>query len=527
MQGFNRILGSATTLLFVLSFAGPTTLFAANPPPLGYSITYGILANTYTNTTLGTTVAGDIGYTTAPAIVAAGVHNNLGSEAPYAAAGADQGTALANLNSQPCTFTFAPGAIDLSTDTTHGTIATYGPGVYCSTGAMDVGGPISLNGAGTYIFRPSGALTSTTGSVISLSGASACNVFWTPGGATSLATNTTFVGTDIDVAGITVGSTVTWVGQALAFGGTISTDADTISVPNCTVVPKAPIVGQGGGYTTPTAAVVPPLIHITKIPDPLLLTAGPGLVTYNYTVTNVGLVPMSNITVIDNKCSAVTLLSGDSNLDSKLDVGEIWKYRCAMTLSETTTNTVTATGQASGLTATDIAESTVAVSAPLPPPLIDLIKIPDPLVLPSTGGVVKYTYTVTNPGVTPLSNVSVVDDKCIPVSGPSGDTNNNNLLDMNETWTYTCSSVLHETTANVGTATGSANGMSAQHSSIALVVVNAPALTIKTPTSTVPKLPNTGVNQNNNFLQICFGLVGLFALLAAFFKGKEILASRR
>ena len=62
-----------------------------------------------------------------------------------------------------------------------------------------------LSGNGTYIFRPGGALTSTVGAAVSLSNASsACDVFWTPGEATTLAANTTFIGTVIDDAGITV-----------------------------------------------------------------------------------------------------------------------------------------------------------------------------------------------------------------------------------------------------------------------------------------------------------------------------------
>jgi hypothetical protein len=37
----------------------------------------------------------------------------------YNQAGLDQASTLANLNSQVCTFNFAPGAIDLATDITH------------------------------------------------------------------------------------------------------------------------------------------------------------------------------------------------------------------------------------------------------------------------------------------------------------------------------------------------------------------------------------------------------------------------
>jgi hypothetical protein len=79
-----------------------------------------------------------------------------------------------------------------------------------------------------------GALTTAANSVVTLAGgASACDVFWTPTAATTLGANSTFVGTDIDASGITIGSTVTWEGRALAFGGTVSTDVDTITAPTC------------------------------------------------------------------------------------------------------------------------------------------------------------------------------------------------------------------------------------------------------------------------------------------------------
>ncbi len=180
MKKFNKVLTGVLSIALIFDMAGPTAAIAATTPSLGAAASYGILASTYTNTAAGTTINGDIGFTTGPAVVPGGVHINYGSSAPYAAAGIDQGSALAALASEPCTFTFAAGAIDLSTDITHGPVGVYTPGVYCSDGAMNVGGPLTLNGSGTYIFRAVGALTSTAGAIVTLAGASPCDIFWTP-----------------------------------------------------------------------------------------------------------------------------------------------------------------------------------------------------------------------------------------------------------------------------------------------------------------------------------------------------------
>ncbi|MFA6992950.1 MAG: ice-binding family protein, partial [Candidatus Gracilibacteria bacterium] len=237
MKMFNKLSVVLLSLAVTLGLVVPNVALAATTPSLGMAATYGVLASTYTDTSAATTINGDVGFTTPPATAPAGVHTNYGSGAPYSTAGTDQGSALTSLASQSCTFTFADGAINLSTDTTHGAIGVYAPGVYCSNGAMNVGGPLTLSGSGTYIFRAVGALTSTAGAVVTLAGASECDVFWTPTAATTLAANTTFVGTIIDNAGITVGANTTWSGRALAFGGTVTTDTDTISVPTCTAAP--------------------------------------------------------------------------------------------------------------------------------------------------------------------------------------------------------------------------------------------------------------------------------------------------
>ncbi len=230
--------GMVLALALVFGLSGLLATYAASTPSLGMASTFGILSSTYTNTVGGTTIDGDLGYTTGPAVTPT-VNGTTFSppDSEYTTAGTDQGAALTDLNSQACTHIFPAGAVDLATDTSHGTIGVYEPGVYCTTAtsAASIGaGGITLSGGGTYIFRINGALTTVANSVVTLAdGASPCDVFWTPTEATTLGANSIFVGTNIDDSGITIGSTVDWTGQALAFGGTVSTDTDTITVPVC------------------------------------------------------------------------------------------------------------------------------------------------------------------------------------------------------------------------------------------------------------------------------------------------------
>jgi hypothetical protein len=188
-------------------------------------------------------------------------------------------------------------------------------------------------------------------------------------------------------------------------------------------------------------------------------------------ITNPGTVALSSVSVTDNECSTVTLLSGDTNRDSKLNPNETWKYSCKTNIRETKTNTAIATGKANGLTAIDTALITVLVEGSPAPPLIHIIKKPESLILPASGGFVTYIYTVTNPGTIPLNNASVSDDKCSPVTFTNGDTNGNSVLESNETWTYSCGQNIKASTTNTATATGHANGLTVTDVSIASVHV--------------------------------------------------------
>ncbi len=573
-------------VLIVLGLTGPTAALAATTPSLGAAATYGLLSTTYVDfvTPLQSTINGDVGFTIAPAQVPLGLQAIYGPGAPYATAGIDQGTALTALNIQACTpILGALNAVTIGANPP----GTFPPGCYTMAGAMIItlGTSVTLDltaagGVGsTWIFKSTGgALTTGADSFITLAnGASACDVFWVPVGATTIGAYTgalpnvtkLFIGTIIDDAGITLGANSSLLGRALSFASTVTLgDNATINVPVCAVPPVPggsgavtgslnviklvindngrtktiadfPLfvnglqVGSGvannyptpGTYTVTETAdpnytrtfsgdcdstghvtlntydskfclvtnndigapvvvpPVPPIIDVVKVPSPLSLPTGPGLVNYTYTLRNIGTVPVTDITMVGDSCSPITLTSGDTNTDAKLQVNETWVYNCSTTLTATHTNIVTAIGWANGISATDIANATVVVGSPVVPPLIHVTKVPSPLTLLAGGGMVTYTEKITNPGTVALSNVVLTDDKCSPMKYISGDTNSDSKLDSSETWTYTCQTKLTETTTNLAIATGEANGLTVRDFAIATVTV----------ATLAPALPNTGV----------------------------------
>ena len=118
-------------------------------------------------------------------------------------------------------------------------------------------------------------------------------------------------------------------------------------------------------------------IDIVKVASSTWVTRGTTVV-YTFTVTNIGDDPLRQVQVVDDKCSPVTFIDGDTNGDTILDLTEVWRYRCAAVITEQTTNVATATGIDSfDNTVTDQDTATVRINivyipiitVPPPPPV--------------------------------------------------------------------------------------------------------------------------------------------------------------
>jgi hypothetical protein len=379
----------------------------------------------------------------------------------------------------------------------------FAPGTYTWNGPtsnVTITGDITLTGTASdiWIFQIAGTLDLASGKKIILAGgARPENVFWQVAGAVTLITGSQFQGIILAQTNIAMQDGATLNGRALAQTA-VTLIGNAISITGPYV---APVVTHRGGTHTITPIV--PIIGLLKIPTPLSLPDGPGKVTYNYKVWNVAkLQELIDISVVDDKCAPVVLVSGDTNQNGILDLDEEWNYSCTATLTSTTTNTAIATAHSNdGYYNTGIATAitTVIVGSPIQPPLIHIVKVPSQLApLPFGGGDITYSYTVTNPGVVALHDVSVTDDKCSNITPVSVDVNKNGLLDVNETWTYTCKTNVKISTGSVATAKGIANNLTALAYSFNNVLV------------AVPSLPNTGLTSegvNVSWLTIILSLV--------------------
>ena len=192
-------------------------------------------------------------------------------------------------------------------------------------------------------------------------------------------------------------------------------------------------------------------------------------VTFTYIVTNSGNVPLADVSVVDDVLGAVTnFVGGDTDNDGLLDLTETWTYTASTTATAGQyENTGTVTGNPVDEQGTDIPGLTDQTDSDIDHhfganPDIKIVKYVngDDADTPTgphvpVGSTVTFTYIVTNTGNVPLSNVSVTDDKLGTITSFTGDTDNDGLLDLTETWTFTkTATALAGQQTNIGTVSG-------------------------------------------------------------------------
>ena len=210
---------------------------------------------------------------------------------------------------------------------------------------------------------------------------------------------------------------------------------------------------------------------------------------YRMVVTNTGDdTPLQAVTLTDPNCAPIAGPTGDEG-DQLLEAGEEWTYTCVRTILEGDPNVVPNVATATGYDAlerkvTDDDGASVQVIKPA------TLVVKEGNVFAYPGDTVTFTFAVTNNGNTPLSDVTVTDDRCAPVTGPAQklDGNQDGLLDPGEKWIFTCSKQIppghkigdENPIRNVATATGKdALGKTVESHDDHLVRVLHPAIDIE------------------------------------------------
>ncbi|MEJ0075837.1 MAG: hypothetical protein WDO17_10375 [Alphaproteobacteria bacterium] len=243
---------------------------------------------------------------------------------------------------------------------------------------------------------------------------------------------------DIDNGGV-VNPALTHDNTATVTTANTAPDSDSVSVavlqdPRITVT-KAAVVADG------TADAVGDVIN------------------YTINVANAGNMTLTGLSVTDPSVSNLTYVSGDTDSDGKLDVGETWQYTASHTVTQddidnggmvnpalTYSNTASATTDQGAADAD--ANGSASASVPIVQhPHVDLVKsatVADGTA-DAAGDVINYSITVHNDGNMTLTN-PVVSDPSVSglaavLSGGfnAGDTNHDSKLSVGETWQYTAS----------------------------------------------------------------------------------------
>ena len=191
------------------------------------------------------------------------------------------------------------------------------------------------------------------------------------------------------------------------------------------------------------------------------LSAG-DTVSYTVTVSNTGNVSLTGISLSD-PLTSLSLGGGDLDSDGNVDPGETWTYSGSYVITQIDIDT---DGGGDGdidntvaVITNELAVETASVEVALPNADITIDKtgvLNDDDGTPglSAGDTIDYQVTLINSGTTDQTNVLVNDvldqngnTEILALSGPSGDSNGDNVLNPGETWLFT--SIYAVTQANL------------------------------------------------------------------------------
>jgi hypothetical protein len=270
-------------VLAMVFVSGGTADATPTPVGLGSATNFAILAGSGISDVPTSSITGDVGLspTTGAAITGltcaevTGTIYAVDAFGPGPCAVNNPGlltTARGDARTAFNTTSALPGATPLATDLAGQTLVA---GIYSfGASATNLSGTVTLDAQNdpnsVWIFQASSSLITSAGSTVSFSNIPsgttaaqlACNVCWTVGSSATLNSATTFVGTILASASITLvgatGTTVTgrlFAANAAGNAGAVTLDHDTIIRPtSCNVLPPGPVTTT----TPPDSTTTPP-----------------------------------------------------------------------------------------------------------------------------------------------------------------------------------------------------------------------------------------------------------------------------
>lgn len=229
--GARDLAGAPLATHYVWTFTTSTTACVATVP-LGTACTFGSLGGSTVTSAGPTNVIGDIGVWAGTSITGFPPGTLTGTE--YAGDAVAM-TAQGDLTTAYNYAAAAPGGAVLPADIGGETLV---PGVYKTTSAqpsLGITGNLTLSGNGVYIFQIVSTLTTAENNsdVILSGGATSEDVFWQVGSSATLGTTTTFAGTIMAQASVSLDTGAVLNGRALARTGGVTMLSNQVNVPPC------------------------------------------------------------------------------------------------------------------------------------------------------------------------------------------------------------------------------------------------------------------------------------------------------
>ncbi len=188
-------------------------------------------------------------------------------------------------------------------------------------------------------------------------------------------------------------------------------------------------------------------------------------VTLNYTIiiANTGNTSLTGVVLTDVFAGGATRTGGDTNSNNILDVGETWTYTATYDVTQADIDAGTPLVNLATIDTDqtdqqqDDATTTITQTAAW-----SMTKVATEANYDAAGDILHYTITLTNEGNISIGNIVVTDPGADAGSilRTGGDTDSDNRLDPNETWTYTATHTvtLADLDAAIYSNTATANG---------------------------------------------------------------------